>query len=76
MCRILVWNPWGPMGWLWLEKATTLPGDGLLDGPDCRGKGVLALLGRDRLVVSLSSMMMYTHGLAMLLENRKKYGSQ
>ena len=36
-----------------------LPKVGLLDGPDCRSKAVLALFG-------LSSMIMHTHGFAML----------
>ena len=53
MGQLLAWSSLGPVGWQWLEEATPLPRVGLLGGPDWRGKAVLALLGRDRLVVAV-----------------------
>ena len=50
--RLLAWSPSAPMDQQWLEEATALPRVGL-DGAECTGKAVVALLGRDRLVVAV-----------------------
>ena len=68
----------GPMGWQWLEEARAVPRVGLLDSSYCSGKAalaVLALLGRDRLMVAVDNDDVHTW-LGHAAEKSNENGSQ